>query len=281
MPLTTLDLSGNPLGDIAGLSGLKLTTLNLAQTAVHDLSPLAGMPLEHLGLVGCTLPNVAALKGLPLRSLLLTPELIGGGLAALRALPTLERIDTRWSDNMETAALFWKRVDDGEFTAKAAGEQALEVGAGMNVLTNGTFSERVGRRQIGWMLSSGAAIESEGALHFLRLSATAPSASPGARRRLQLRPAWSTLVVEARMRAKDLHPGAPGGAGLLRLWFTGASGERVGPWPDGLELDAEGDWALQHSELTIPKGAEHLTLYCELHLSTGTLDFTDITVVPH
>jgi hypothetical protein len=281
LPLTFLDLSGNPLSDISGLSGLKLTSLDLAQTAVHDLSPITGMPLQHLGLIGCPLPDAAVLKGLPLRSLLLTPDLVGGGLPALRAMTTLERIDTHWGASVEPAAEFWKRVDDGEFSAKASGEQALEVAAGMNVLANGAFSERVGRRHIGWTLSPGATIENEGARHFLRLSATAPSASLGAHRRLQLRPAWTTLVVEARMRAKDLHPGpVSGSSGRLRLWFTGASGDRVGPWPEALEIDSDGDWALQRSELTIPKGAEHLMLFCELHLATGTVDVTDIAVVP-
>jgi hypothetical protein len=281
MPLSTLDLSGNPLSDIAALSGLKLTRLELSQTMVHDLSPLAGMPLEHLGLIGCTLPDAVVLKGLPLRSLLLTPELTGSGLPALRAMTTLERIDTRWGDSEEAAAVFWKRVDDGEFSAKAAGEQPLEVAAGRNVLANGAFDERVGRRHIGWTLSPGATIESEGVRHFLRLSATAPVTGLGAHRRLELRPAWSTLAVEVSMRAKDLHPGAVSGStGHLRLWFTGASGDRVGPWPEALAIDADGDWALQRSELTIPKGAEHLMLYCELHLATGTVDFTDISVIP-
>ncbi len=283
LPLTTLDLAGNPLSDIAGLSSLKLTSLDLSRTAVRDLAPLAGMPLEQLALIGCTLSDVAVLKGLPLRTLLLTPELVGAGLPALRAMPTLERIDTRWGDELETAAAFWKRVEDGEFTARASGEQALEVAAGMNVLANGAFSERVGRRHLGWTLSPGATVESEGARHFLRLSASAPSASLGASRRLQLRPAWGTLMVSARMRAKDLRPGAVSGStGRLRLWFTGSSGDRVGPWPEALVLDGDGDgdWALQRSELAIPKGAEHLMLACELHLATGTVDFTDITVVP-
>jgi hypothetical protein len=282
MPLTTLSLAGNPLSDISALAGLKLTSLDLSRTAVRDWSPLTGMPLERLAIIGCALGDAAVLKGLPLRSLLLTPELVGGGLPALRAVPTLERIDTRWGDELEPAAAFWKRLDDGEFTARASGEQALEVAAGMNVLSNGSFSERVGRRHIGWTLSPGAAIESEGARHFLRLSASAPSAALGASRRLQLRPAWSTLVVEARMRAKDLHPGTVSGStGLLRLWFTSSSGDRVGPWPEALALDGDGDWALLHGELAIPKGAEHLLLSCELRLATGTVDFTDIAVVPH
>ena len=83
------------------------------------------------------------------------------------------------------------------------------------------------------------------------------------------------------MRAKDLHPGAASGStGLLRMWFTGGSGDRVGPWPEALELDADSDWALNRSELAIPKGAVHLVLACELRLATGTVDFTDIAVVP-
>lgn len=83
------------------------------------------------------------------------------------------------------------------------------------------------------------------------------------------------------MRAKDLHPGpVSGSTGLLRLWFTSSSGDRVGPWPEALALDGDGDWALLRGELAIPKGAEHLMLYCELRLATGTVDITDIAVVP-
>jgi serine/threonine-protein kinase len=282
MPLQSLSLVHNQIRDIVGLAGLKLTSLDLSQNPIHDISTLKGMPLERLAMLGCEVQDVSALAGLPLRHLLLSPGLVSDGLPALRALQGLETIDDHWSEEVERAADFWTRVDDGEFTAKAQGDQPLDVGKGANVLVNGTFDSRIGKRLVGWVTSPGCRVLAENGQHYLRLTAAKPSASIECSRSLVLKPGWSSLTVSVRMRAKDLHPGTSAGAsGRLLLWYASKAGDRVGAWPEPPLIDADGDWAVQRCEIAIPTGADRLMLSCQLYLATGTVDFADITVQPH
>jgi len=68
LPVSELNLNGNPIGDLSSVSGLKLRRIDFMNTEVADLKPLAGMPLEHVD----TSPRVTDLRplaGMPLRFL--------------------------------------------------------------------------------------------------------------------------------------------------------------------------------------------------------------------
>jgi hypothetical protein len=49
MPLTSLNLGGTSVTDLAPLKGMPLTSLVLIGTGVTDLEPLKGMDVEVIG----------------------------------------------------------------------------------------------------------------------------------------------------------------------------------------------------------------------------------------
>ncbi len=61
MALEVLDLSDNPVEDLAPLRGMPLRILLLDATRVADLEPLAGMKLEQLSLVGTPVEDLRPL----------------------------------------------------------------------------------------------------------------------------------------------------------------------------------------------------------------------------
>lgn len=62
LQLTDLELSKNPLQDLAPLAALSLQTLDIANTKVADLSALASMPLITLDVSSTAILNIAALQ---------------------------------------------------------------------------------------------------------------------------------------------------------------------------------------------------------------------------
>jgi len=237
MPLESLNLSGNQIHDLSALSGLPLTVLDISRTAVQDLTPLKGMPLAQVSLIACEVSDVSVLAGSPLKQVLLTPEGITSGLKELRAHATISHIDDHWSEQLDTAPEFWKRLDAGEFTGQAIGDQPIDAPKGQNVLANGSFDSRIGKRQVGWILGPGARVEQEHGQHFLRLTAAAPRAGIMSSRWLMLKPSWTTLTISVRMRASGLTIGKQqDSCARLLLWYSSKSGERIGPWPDMPEI---------------------------------------------
>jgi hypothetical protein len=97
--LTQVSLLGTNAND-AGLAHLKdspLKALWIYETGITDLTPLQGMPLEHIGL---------------------TPTNITRGLEILREMKSLKTVGThQFLLDPWAAAEFWKRYDNGDFTA--------------------------------------------------------------------------------------------------------------------------------------------------------------------
>jgi hypothetical protein len=71
LPLTTLDLHGTLVRELAPLKGMSLTSLYLWWCGqVRDLESLRGMKLTHLDLNGCgQVQHLSPLKGMPLTGL--------------------------------------------------------------------------------------------------------------------------------------------------------------------------------------------------------------------
>lgn len=136
-PLGDLVLNFTRVTSIASLKGLPLTKLNLVNTRVKDLSPLKDMALVILDLTGTPVSDLSPLRGMPLKHLVLTDcreikdlsplseckdlEKISvppqcRKFDALRNLPHLKLIDTKWDsdEKMAKAEDFWKKVDSGK-----------------------------------------------------------------------------------------------------------------------------------------------------------------------
>ena len=125
MRLTYLACDNTQVADLSPLSGMPLTQLVCHVTKVADLSPLMGMPLEELTFETAAVADVSPVATLKtLKILSFTPATVTRGIAAVRAMPSLERIGTAWDKNWP-AKEFWERYDKGEFgTPKAAVDQA-------------------------------------------------------------------------------------------------------------------------------------------------------------
>ncbi len=138
MPLISLNLNHTrTLSNITALKGMPLTRLLLAGTNVNDLSPLKDALITHLDLSGVPAADLSALSGMPLKELLLhdCPNIkdlapLAGckdleritvpaqckKVDALRNLPKLRFIDTKWDtdDKMMKAEDFFKKYDGGK-----------------------------------------------------------------------------------------------------------------------------------------------------------------------
>ena len=151
LPLTELDVYGQPVSDLSPLKGMRLTALSISMTQVSDLEPLRGMQLKALALSGkkgtenrekCLVTDLSPLRGMPLEELVLpysregaldrcalldltpladsllqalyfTPECVTAGFDELRAMKTLTMINDMPAD------LFWEKYDAGEFYVAA------------------------------------------------------------------------------------------------------------------------------------------------------------------
>lgn len=67
IPLSFLDISGNPVADLSPLRGMELRELHMRGTKVTRLDPLANMPLELLEAENAPVTDLHPLKGMPLR----------------------------------------------------------------------------------------------------------------------------------------------------------------------------------------------------------------------
>ena len=73
------------------------------------------MPLEYLAFEGSPVADVSPVAAIKtLKTLNFTPANVTRGIAAVRAMPGLERIGTAWNANWP-AKEFWERYDRGEF----------------------------------------------------------------------------------------------------------------------------------------------------------------------
>ena len=107
--------TGSALRDLSGLRGTPLRKLSAAKTRVSDLSPLRGLPLTNAYFDGCKdLKDVSPLADCTELETVLLPEGVGG-VEALRKLPKLRFVGTKWTGNADQpappAAKFWAEWD--------------------------------------------------------------------------------------------------------------------------------------------------------------------------
>ena len=94
MPLTYLCLNSTATADLSALEGMPLEELGLRHTGVTDLTPLRRSRLRSLQINNTRVTDLTPLAGLPLESLQFEVD-PARDAAALRALPTLRRINLR------------------------------------------------------------------------------------------------------------------------------------------------------------------------------------------
>ena len=111
--LGTLWLRDTRVSDLTPLAGKQLVSLDISNTPVSDIAPLAGMTsLERLNLAGSAVSDLAPLTGLRLQRIVFTPARITKGLDAIRNMPSLRQIGTRFDDDgddLVTPREFWKQ----------------------------------------------------------------------------------------------------------------------------------------------------------------------------
>lgn len=118
--LEALSLEGSCwVTNISEVRGKALRVLDISYTQVRDIEVLRRMPLMRLNMRGATnITDVSALRGMPLEELWFTPSRVTNGIAEVRAIKTMKKI------NNVPAAEFWLRYDKGER------EIGMERGAG-------------------------------------------------------------------------------------------------------------------------------------------------------
>ncbi|MDF1826027.1 MAG: leucine-rich repeat domain-containing protein [Verrucomicrobiales bacterium] len=111
MPLQMLWLTDAPVVDISPLSSSPLVSLTLHRTKVNDLSPLANTALQRLHIGETEVTDLNPLKGLRLTRLVFDPDDIQKGMEAVKAIPTITEIGTKFEDgenDLKPAAAFWQ-----------------------------------------------------------------------------------------------------------------------------------------------------------------------------
>ncbi len=117
----TLWLRNTPIKDLSPLSSHALVSLDIQGTKVTDLSSLSNMTtLQRLNISNSEVTDLTALKGLPLTRLIFTPGKITAGIDEIRAMTSLQELDTSFEGNERAmpAAEFWQRYDQGDFKAE-------------------------------------------------------------------------------------------------------------------------------------------------------------------
>ncbi|MCC6882341.1 MAG: hypothetical protein WBE58_11640 [Verrucomicrobiales bacterium] len=110
--LQGLWLTGSPVSDLTPLKQSPLISLTVHQTKVQDLSPLAGTRLQRLHIGETAVKDLTPLGGLALTRLVFTPGRIEKGFDAVKAIPSLREIGTRFDDaekDLASPAEFWSR----------------------------------------------------------------------------------------------------------------------------------------------------------------------------
>ncbi|MBV9864893.1 MAG: hypothetical protein JO316_06055 [Abitibacteriaceae bacterium] len=135
---------------------------------------------------------------------------------------------------------------------------------------------------VGWVLGDrqhARVVEEEGN-HFLRLTNNDPTATFYLENRVGLNPAWKSVKVRVRMRAKNLKVGKQTWeSARLGFIFEKGIGERIGDYPDTPKLTTDSDWVNREVVVPVPPGATLINLQPIMMLTTGTFDLDDIQVI--
>ncbi|MEM9281723.1 MAG: hypothetical protein AAGA96_07855 [Verrucomicrobiota bacterium] len=115
MPLQMLWLTDTPVSDISPLSRSPLVSLTLHRTRVSDLSPLANTALQRLHIGETPVTDLSPLTGLRLTRLVFDPSQIQKGMEAVKAIPTMREIGTKFEDeakDLQSPAAFWSSLSE-------------------------------------------------------------------------------------------------------------------------------------------------------------------------
>ena len=152
-----------------------------------------------------------------------------------------------------------------------------------NLIKNAEFATDDSGQAQDWNYTAGApafvSVHEEDGRNFLRISRDQPGAA-AIFQNIPVNPADGALIVSVKMRAENLVPGEAGWTGArFAMEFRDASGSRTGGWPASPRLRKPTDgWQLFESREIIPPDAKHLNLQLGVWRSSGTVDFTDISI---
>lgn len=153
------------------------------------------------------------------------------------------------------------------------------------VLTRGepvheTFEHPDTQRQpLRWNLSDKRRMQllDEDGNHFLRLRNDKVPALVSTTLRVRIAPDCQRPKLEARLRAQNLRVGAADTENArLATMFMDEAGDRVEPWPPGLEIKQDSDWTYREVEIPVPAKAVFFRLSAEMINTVGEVDYDDI-----
>ncbi len=110
MPLNMVWLTDTQVRDISPLASSPLVSLTLHRTPITDLSPLATTSLQRLHIGETDVTDLSPLGGLRLTRLVFDPEDIKEGVEAVKKIPTMQEIGTKFEDganDLKPPAVFW------------------------------------------------------------------------------------------------------------------------------------------------------------------------------
>jgi len=153
-----------------------------------------------------------------------------------------------------------------------------------SVLENGSFEEMDGGlRPEGWQVPRGAAVsvvEDEEGNHYILLKAVGEGDGRKISRSIQLNPAWKTLKVSARVRARGLQPPPqPFQDAHVGVVFQDATGHQVG-LTGPIALAGDTDWEPTSGICEIPPGAAVAVVDAGNFGSAGEMGLDDLSVEP-
>lgn len=134
---------------------------------------------------------------------------------------------------------------------------------------------------LGWKSSDPrhSSVVQENGNHFLRVTNDNPHGLVTVDGSYELDPAWKSVTVRVRMRARNLQVGQhPWETGRLGYIFVDAAGEQAGGYPACPTLNADTDWVTLTQKSDVPTGAVYLKLSAQLLNAAGILDVDDISI---
>src|SRR5207302_7976791 len=154
-----------------------------------------------------------------------------------------------------------------------------------NLVANGDLETVDGKGHLtGWSVSERNAASvhllDEDGTRFLRLNNDDPSRSVVADQKLELDPSWKSVKISARLRAKNLKPGAASYQDArVAAAFQNAQETRISNWLAGPSLRTDSaTWVQRNVTLDIPSGAKVLYLQLALLSATKQADFNNVTI---
>ncbi len=147
------------------------------------------------------------------------------------------------------------------------------------LLVNGAFNERTANgAPLGWRLSPGVTVETEGGHSVLVLRSTAPGGA-SAGQDLPCDPAWGVLRFRYRVSVPMIVPGKEGWHDArLALTFKNASGKALSQRAAGAWSKPTAGWLAVDQLEEVPEGTAHVSVAPAIFAATGELRIVDLKV---